>query len=368
MSVKNGKWIQPGTVEYNKLNISDGDFTIAKTSGLQTDLDAKIDESREGIASGIATLDGGGKIPAAQLPNSVMDYNGTWAASTNTPTLADGTGSAGDVFIASDAGSVDFGAGSIDFVAGDWVVYSGTIWEKSINSNAVASVNTKTGAVVLVTDDIDDSTSAAKYVTAADLVKLGFISVSQAVDLDTMESDIATLQGASHSHSNKALLDTYTQTEADLADAVTKKHAHANSAILDATTASFLVTDASKLDGIEALATADQSAAEVVFTPDGSIAATDVQAALVELDGDISAIVSNVNVTDEFTLIAGDISNGYVDLSQTPIAASISVTPDGGPEQRIAVDFTLSTNRLTFAGDLSSLLESGDILIVKYQY
>ena len=36
-----------------------------------------------------------------------------------------------------------------------------------------------------------------------------------------------------HTHSNKALLDTYTQTEADLADAVAKKHEHANKAELD---------------------------------------------------------------------------------------------------------------------------------------
>lgn len=36
-----------------------------------------------------------------------------------------------------------------------------------------------------------------------------------------------------HSHANKALLDTYTQTEADLADAVAKKHAHANADELD---------------------------------------------------------------------------------------------------------------------------------------
>ena len=34
----------------------------------------------------------------------------------------------------------------------------------------------------------------------------------------------------------KALLDTYTQTEADLADAVAKKHSHSNKAILDAIT------------------------------------------------------------------------------------------------------------------------------------
>lgn len=129
------------------------------TSDVQTQLDAKVDESREGQNNGIATLDAGGKIPAAQLPNSIMDYLGTWAASTNTPTLANGTGNAGDVYIASDSGSVDFGAGSISFVAGDWVVYSGSVWQKSINSNAVVSVNTQTGAVVLDTDDISEGGS-----------------------------------------------------------------------------------------------------------------------------------------------------------------------------------------------------------------
>jgi len=62
-----------------------------------------------------------------------------------------------------------------------------------------------------------------------------------------------------HSHINKALLDTYTQTELDLADAVLKKHTHANQAILDSTTASFLSGDRTKLDGIEAGATANSS-------------------------------------------------------------------------------------------------------------
>ena len=54
----------------------------------------------------------------------------------------------------------------------------------------VTSVNTQTGVVVLDTDDISEGTN--KYTTAANLTKLGHISVSQAVDLDTMESDIAT--------------------------------------------------------------------------------------------------------------------------------------------------------------------------------
>ena len=44
---------------------------------------------------------------------------------------------------------------------------------------------------------------------------------------------IEALEADSHTHSNKALLDTYTQTEANLADAVAKKHSHANAAELD---------------------------------------------------------------------------------------------------------------------------------------
>lgn len=40
-----------------------------------------------------------------------------------------------------------------------------------------------------------------------------------------------------HSHANKALLDTYTQTEANLADAVAKKHEHSNKTVLDGITA-----------------------------------------------------------------------------------------------------------------------------------
>ena len=57
-------------------------------------------------------------------------------------------------------------------------------------ASGVTSVNTQTGDVVLDTDDISEGTN--KYTTAANLTKLGNISVSQAVDLDTMESDIAT--------------------------------------------------------------------------------------------------------------------------------------------------------------------------------
>lgn len=46
-------------------------------------------------------------------------------------------------------------------------------------------------------------------------------------------SDIADAVAKTHTHSNKALLDTYTQTDSDIADAVTKKHTHSNKSVLD---------------------------------------------------------------------------------------------------------------------------------------
>jgi len=48
-----------------------------------------------------------------------------------------------------------------------------------------------------------------------------------------IESRVDALEDDTHTHSNKELLDTYTQTEANLADAVAKKHSHANATVLD---------------------------------------------------------------------------------------------------------------------------------------
>ena len=96
------------------------------TNNILTDSGAVI-----GAANGVATLDSGGKIPVSQLPNSVMEFKGTWSAATNTPTLANGTGNAGDVYEVTAAGTVNFGAGGIAFAVGDYVVYDGSTWQYS---------------------------------------------------------------------------------------------------------------------------------------------------------------------------------------------------------------------------------------------
>jgi hypothetical protein len=101
--------------------------------------------SEKGNANGYASLDSQGKVPISQLPSSIMEYKGTWNASTNTPTLANGTGDTGDVYICNVAGTVNFGAGPLTFAVGDYVIYSGTIWQRS--SGAVGTVTSVAASI-----------------------------------------------------------------------------------------------------------------------------------------------------------------------------------------------------------------------------
>ncbi len=74
-----------------------------------------------------------------------MTYKGTWNANTNSPTLADGTGTAGDTYAVAVSGT-QF---SRSFTAGGWAIYNGSIWEPVGTSVSVTSVNGLTGAVSL---------------------------------------------------------------------------------------------------------------------------------------------------------------------------------------------------------------------------
>ncbi len=167
-----------------------GRLTAAGTATI--DDNTKVPLSEKGAANGVATLDGSGKIPSSQLTVDAMEYKGTWAASTNTPALANGVGDKGDIYVASDAGTVDFGAGNITFAAGDWVIYSGSVWELSTNSNAVTSVAGKTGVVTLDTDDVSEATNL--YYTDG--------RVNTAVDARTFDADWvfadSTTKGVTH--------------------------------------------------------------------------------------------------------------------------------------------------------------------------
>jgi len=138
--------------------------TVIAAGATQEDARSAItaeNASAKGAANGYASLDSAGKVPVTQLPSSVMEYQGTYNATTNTPTLTDGVGSAGDVYRVSVAGSRNFGSGSISLRVGDYIIYSGTVWQKSATTDAVASVAGKTGDVSLVVADVSGAVSSS---------------------------------------------------------------------------------------------------------------------------------------------------------------------------------------------------------------
>ena len=119
------------------------------------------------VSNGVPKLDVNGKILVSQLPNSVMEYLGTWNAATNTPFLVNGTGNAGDVYLCNVAGTVDFGAGPISFVVSDQVIYSGSIWQKASGSNGTVTS-------VAVTESGDSLNITGSPITTSGTINIGF--------------------------------------------------------------------------------------------------------------------------------------------------------------------------------------------------
>ena len=91
-------------------------------------------------------------------------------------------------------------------------------------------------AIEALQNKVGDTGVGSQIETAVNALKNGEVKANA--------DAIAALEADTHTHANKALLDTYTQTEADLADAVAKKHEHANATEL----AKFVDGDKAKLD------------------------------------------------------------------------------------------------------------------------
>lgn len=121
-----------------------------------------------GTANGFATLDENGRIPYSQLPESAMEYKGQWNAETNTPTLADGTGTKGDFYIVSVGGTQNLGSGNIQFSANDRIIYDGSVWARlsAGDVNTVNNVPPTNGNVVLTGENIPVSSTDSTLLSA----------------------------------------------------------------------------------------------------------------------------------------------------------------------------------------------------------
>jgi hypothetical protein len=343
------------------------------TSDIQTQFTNKISTSEINANNGVCPLDAGGKVPAANLPNSVMEFQGSWNANTNSPALIDGTGSAGDVYRVGTAGTQDLGSGSQTFSIGDWVMYSGSVWQKANNSNLVDSVNGQTGVVVLDTDDISEGT--ALYFTderAQDAV--GTILVDTAsVDLaynDGTPSITATVLPAGVDHD--ALLNFVANEH--ISHTAVNINTNANSGLSgggDISSTRNLVIDPS--NGTSGTV----ASGDLVLVADVSAAN-----ALIKVTAQSIADLAGAGITprkDDFTLGAGDITNQFIDLSNVAIANSIHFLVKGliGKIEGASHDYSVNltggaggNTRITFLNDIATggpeALIAGDFVQVKY--
>jgi hypothetical protein len=150
----------------NQIVVSAG-AKVRNLGGVLTATSGVVSSVPLGAANGVATLDSGGKVPVSQLPSSVVTYLGTWNAATNTPTLVNGVGDAGDMYICNVAGTVNFGAGPVTFAVGDWVLYGSGTWEKSNGQNGTVTS-------VAVTESGDSLNITGSPIVNSGTINIGF--------------------------------------------------------------------------------------------------------------------------------------------------------------------------------------------------
>lgn len=95
------------------------------------------------------------------------------------------------------------------------------------------------------------------------------------------------------------------------------------------------------------------------------------------LDGTTGAVSGRRSKKASFTLVAGDITNQYVDLADVAGDSSVQLAVAGAGAQLETIDFTVnytggtsSKTRITFAGGLAtagaSALATGDVIVISY--
>jgi hypothetical protein len=148
-----GEVVAPDVAEKIKIIANGGGTSqtvIDALASLQTQIDNLI-PSQTGNAGKFLTTDGT-DVSWADIAGG-LDYQGTWNATTNTPTLASGVGENGYYYVVATAGSTNLD-GITDWQIGDWAIFNGTAWQKIDQTNLVTSVAGRTGAITLSNTDI----------------------------------------------------------------------------------------------------------------------------------------------------------------------------------------------------------------------
>lgn len=236
-----------------------GTQAISTIVGLQTALDDKLDDSLKGAINGLAELDSGGKVPSSQLPSYIDDVL-EYANFAALPV----TGTAGVIYVTLDSNKTFRWSGSAYVEISESLALgetSSTAYRGDRGKIAYDHSQATGNPHIATQDDIPDGTTYKRYSQTEKTKLAGIATGATANDTDanlknranhtgtqtastisdfqstvSANTDVSANTVARHTHANKALLDTYTQTEADIADAIDKKHT------------AVTVTDSSELD------------------------------------------------------------------------------------------------------------------------
>ena len=123
-------------------------YVLDTLASLQTQINTLI-PSQTGNSGKYLTTDGT-TTSWGSIAGGGLSYQGTWNATTNTPTLASSTGTNGYYYIVATAGSTNLN-GITDWQIGDWLLFNGSVWQKIDQSELVASITSTDGSIVVTT-------------------------------------------------------------------------------------------------------------------------------------------------------------------------------------------------------------------------
>lgn len=167
-------WVEPGIYQFSVAggayfsvfasSYTTEEFTLAEknklsiaeiTSNKKTNL---LSPNNTGYPTTLAVSEAISSVSSGEFPQ------GAWNASTNTPALVSGVGTAGHSYEVSVAGSTNLN-GETGWQVGDKAIFNGSIWTR-IPANAVRSVNGRTGNIVNQFD-------SAAYMVASTDIQIG---------------------------------------------------------------------------------------------------------------------------------------------------------------------------------------------------
>jgi len=348
--------INAGTVSVGTIansNLTNSSVTVTAGTGMSGGGSVALGGSITLTNSGVTSIIAGTNISISSSTGAVtinstvtgaVIYKGSWDASSNTPTLANGVGTAGSEYSVSAGGTVNFGAGNITFSTGDLVIYNGSVWQQIPGSNSVISFNTRTGAVTLTSGDVTSALSNGSIANSK-LVNSSVTVGSTAIALGASSTTLAGLSSVTSTTFVGALTGNASSATTVTNGVYTTDTGTVTNTMLAGSIANAKLTNSSVTIGSTAV---PLGATVTTFAGLTSVTSTSFVGALT---GNASTVTNGVYTTDTGsvtnTMLAGSIANAKLANSSVTVTAGTGMS--GGGAVSLGGTITLTNAGVTSA-------------------